>query len=226
MKIIASLISGIVLLTIYLFNNVLIDQEYIVKSYRYPETLDTCEIDIEADIIKQIEEPAVTTFIETEELIEDIIEDIPETTELIIDDIEPTVVYNITEEERELLARLVYQESGICSIDVKKAVVSVIFNRLDSGRWKKDINLDGIITIYDIIYYPNAFSPAHLLPTTIPTEDCYEAVDYVVTNGATIPTYVRYFRNKHHFSWEGYKGYFDVENMYFGYFINWEKGAW
>lgn len=136
--------------------------------------------------------------------------------------------YIVTAEEREMLATLVYLESSICSEDCQRAVASVIFNRLDSGRWKKDVNKDGKVTLYDIVYYPNAFSPSYLIENykDKTTQECYDAVDYVIQNGPTVPTYVRYFRTKYHFKWDGYKGYCDMDNVYFGYMIDWQKGAW
>lgn len=139
-----------------------------------------------------------------------------------------TTYYSITEEERDMLATLCYLESSICSEECQKAVVSVIFNRLDSNKWRKDVNKDGKITLYDIVYYPNAFSPAHLIESykDKTTQECYDAVDYVVANGPTVPTYVRYFRTNYHFKWDGYKGYCDMDNVYFGYMVDWQKGAW
>lgn len=137
--------------------------------------------------------------------------------------------YNVTEEERELLARIVTCESSICSLECQKDVCSVIFNRLDSGKWKKDMNGDGQITLYDIIYYPNAFSPTtdgSLNRCTKPCESAYQAVDYVIENGPTVPTYVRYFRASYDFTWEGYINYKTIDNVYFGYFEDWQKGAW
>lgn len=141
---------------------------------------------------------------------------------------EVTPYYIVTAAERDMLATLVYLESSICSDDCQRAVASVIFNRLDSGRWKKDVNKDGEITLYDIVYYPNAFSPAYLIEDykDKTTQECYDAVDYVIQNGPTVPTYVRYFRTNYHFKWDGYKGYCDMDNVYFGYMIDWQKGAW
>ena len=132
----------------------------------------------------------------------------------------------INAEEREMLARLVFLESSICSDDCQRAVASVVFNRLDSGRWRKDVNKDGEITLYDIIYYPNAFTPAGKIATTTPNQAAYDAVDYVLENGVTVPTYVRYFRTSYDFSWEGYENYTVMDNVYFGYFTDWENGAW
>lgn len=143
---------------------------------------------------------------------------------------EPEVIpyYIVTADEREMLATLVYLESSICSEDCQRAVASVIFNRLDSGKWKKDVNKDSKITLYDIVYYSNAFSPAYLIEDykDKTTQECYDAVDYVIQNGPTVPTYVRYFRTNYHFKWDGYKGYCDMDNVYFGYMIDWQKGAW
>ena len=141
----------------------------------------------------------------------------------------PKTYYNITEEEKELLARLVTCEASICSVECQKDVCSVVFNRLDSDKWKRDMNNDGQITLYDIVYYPNAFSPTingALDKCSTPCKSAYEAVDYVIENGPTVPTYVRYFRTDHDFSWDGYKNYKVIDNVYFGYFENWHKGAW
>lgn len=135
-------------------------------------------------------------------------------------------VYNITEEERNMLASLCTLESSVCSEDCQKAVVSVIFNRLNSGKWNKDINGDGKITLYDIIYYPNAFTPASRVEETKGTKESYEAVDYVVKYGPTVPEYVRYFRASKDFSWDNYKNYVTIDNVYFGYFTTWKQGVW
>ena len=137
-----------------------------------------------------------------------------------------TPYYHVTPEEYEMLASLVFLESGGCSQDCQKAVTSVIFNRLSCGEWKKDVNSDGFITLYDIIYYPNAFSPAHRITRTKATEKVYDSVDYVIMYGPTVPEYVRYFRSDYDFNWENYKNYTTYDNVYFGYFDNWSEGAW
>lgn len=144
-----------------------------------------------------------------------------------------TMYYNVTPEEREMLAKVAHLEASICSQECQEAVISVIFNRLESGRWRKDVNNDGEITLYDIVYYPWAFSPVSygMMDDCEPTSKDYAAVDAVLTNGPTVPTYVRYFRANYHFSnknsgWETYVGYCSIDNVYFGYFSDWEKGTW
>ena len=136
--------------------------------------------------------------------------------------------YEITGEERYLLAKLAHSEASICSEECQRDVISVVFNRLESGKWRKDMNGDDKITVYDIIYYPNAFTPATngAIDNYEPTTKDYRAVDYVVKNGPTVPTEVRYFRTDYDFSWDGYENYKIIDNVYFGYFIDWQKGAW
>lgn len=137
--------------------------------------------------------------------------------------------YKVTSEERELIARIVTCEADEYSVECQRAVASVIFNRLESGRWQKDMNNDDTITVYDIIYYPNAFTPVldgALDKCTDPSDSAVKAVDYVIQHGPTVPEYVRYFRDYKHFAWQGYKGYTIIDGMYFGYFEDWKNGAW
>ena len=126
---------------------------------------------------------------------------------------EQEVYYNITQEERDILAKLVYLEAGICGRSCQRAVTSVVFNRLEAGYWGD--------TLEEVIYYKNAFSPAHLIATCEqPPQEIYNTVDYILKNGPTIPKEVRYFRTDYDFSWEGYVHYVTYDNVYFGYFTN------
>lgn len=123
---------------------------------------------------------------------------------------EPTYAYNITSEEREMLARLVYREANTESLECQMAVVSVVINRWQDGRWGE--------TLENVIYSPNQFTPANLLYTTTPTELNYTAVDLVLQNGCTLSPHVMFFRTDHHFDWEGYKPYTQIDYTCFGYF--------
>ena len=122
---------------------------------------------------------------------------------------EPTYVYNVTSEEREMLARLVYREGNVESFECQKAIVSTIINRWENGYWGD--------TLEDVVYYPNQYSPAHLLYKTTPTETNYKAVDEVLRYGCTVPAYVMFFRMDKHFDWKGYKPYCVMDTTYFGY---------
>lgn len=131
-----------------------------------------------------------------------------------------TNYYNITAEERTMLAKLVHCEASVMSQEGRIAVASVIFNRWDAGKWGE--------TLYDVVHYPYAFSPVlyGVLDDTVPDERDYEAVDYVVKHGSTLPTYVRYFRTDYDFQWENYENYCVIDTMYFGYFAGWMNGEW
>lgn len=124
---------------------------------------------------------------------------------------EPTYAYNITSAEREMLARLVYREANTESLECQMAVVSVVINRWQDGRWGDALE--------DVIYSPYQFTPANLLYKTTPTELNYTAVDLVLQHGCTLEPYVMYFRANHHFDWDGYKPYTQIDYTCFGYFV-------
>ena len=119
------------------------------------------------------------------------------------------VAYNITSVEREMLARLVFREGNTESIECQRAIVSVVINRWQNGAWGD--------TLEEVVYAKNQFEPANLLYCTTPLEQNYEAVDYVLKNGVTVPEYVMYFRANKHFGWDGYKAYRKIDHTYFGY---------
>ena len=123
---------------------------------------------------------------------------------------EPTYVYNVTSEEREMLARIVYRESNIESFECQKAIASSIINRWQNGYWGD--------TLEEVIYSPHQFHPASLISSTTPTETNYKAVDEVLRYGCTLPPYVMYFRTNYHFSWDDYVPYCQIDTTCFGYF--------
>jgi spore germination cell wall hydrolase CwlJ-like protein len=123
---------------------------------------------------------------------------------------EPTYAYNITSAEREMLARLVYLEANTESLECQMAVISVVINRWQDGMWGD--------TLEEVVYYPYQFTPSSLIHKTTPTELNYTAVDLVLQNGCTLEPYVMYFRANHHFDWQGYKPYTQIDRVCFGYF--------
>ena len=124
---------------------------------------------------------------------------------------EPSYTYNISSVEREMMARLIYLEANTESIECQQAIASVVINRWLDGRWGP--------TITSVIYSPYQFSPAELIQQTTPTETNYEAVDYVLKNGATMPAYVMFFRANYHFDWDGYIEHCQLDDVCFGYFL-------
>jgi spore germination cell wall hydrolase CwlJ-like protein len=123
---------------------------------------------------------------------------------------QPTYAYNITSKEREMLARLVYLEANTESLECQMAIVSVVINRWQDGMWGD--------TLEEVVYYPYQFTPSSLIYKTTPTETNYQAVDSVLQNGCTLPTYCMYFRANYHFNWNGYEPYTKIDKTCFGYF--------
>jgi len=160
----------------------------------------------EVIVEKKIEVP-IEVPVETEVFIETI-KEVPVIKEVFVET-EPTYVYNVSSKDRELLARVVHLESDIESLECQKAVASVVINRWQNGYWGDSLK--------DVIYAPNQFAVAPYIKSCTPNEKNYEAVDYVLRYGCTIPEYVMYFRASYHFNWTGYVPYQHIDNTYFGY---------
>jgi spore germination cell wall hydrolase CwlJ-like protein len=136
----------------------------------------------------------------------EVIKEVPSVIEV---ESEPTYAYDITPEEREMLARLVYLEANTENFDCQKAIVSTVLNRWQNGGWGDNIE--------DVIYAKGQFSPANLISSTTPNNTNYEAVDEVIRYGSTLPSYVMFFRANYHFNWVGYTPYQSIDSTCFGY---------
>ena len=98
---------------------------------------------------------------------------------------EPEPLYEeITAEERELLARVVYAESNTEPIEGQIAVAQVVLNRVRSESFPD--------TVSEVIYQERQFSTAPILSRVTPTENNYEAVD-LAFELAVVPYDVLYF---------------------------------
>ena len=138
-------------------------------------------------------------------------------------------IYEITELERLLLIQLVYRECGSSTDECMVAVASVVLNRLDRGYWGS--------SIFSVITAKNQFAPcgglddrneaAKALFTKFPASDsskerwrrCATAVDYVLSRGPQLPSYVMYFRSDCPTFPGEYNLYKKIGSEYFGYFI-------
>lgn len=78
----------------------------------------------------------------------------------------------ITEEDKELLARIVYLEARGQSFSGQRAVAEVVLNRVLDSRFPD--------TVYEVLYAPGQFTPAKSIASTTPTETQYEVVDCVI----------------------------------------------
>lgn len=126
------------------------------------------------------------------------LEDPPETTQsLQIEEIavpEHKPVYNYTEEELDLLARLIYSEGGIESYDTQLKIGSVVMNRVDDPYFPN--------TIREVIYQKNQFSVTFtkldgIIMIDRPADDEAKKAAYEILNyGSVLPPKVQVFYEK------------------------------
>lgn len=91
----------------------------------------------------------------------------------------------VTEEERELLARIVYLEArGECA-EGRQAVAEVVLNRVQSDAFPD--------TVAEVVFQPGQFSTADDLADAEPGENEYAAVDQAAEGPAALPEGVVYF---------------------------------
>ena len=106
-----------------------------------------------------------------------------------------------TEEEVEIMARVVMSEASILPIEAKEAIAQVIINRVLSGDFPDSIK--------EVIEQKNQFSTAD---NGEPTEDCYTAVEAACKYGP-FPVDLLFFRAGYYHPW-GYP-YMKIGNTYF-----------
>ena len=116
-----------------------------------------------------------------------------------------TVYMDMSEDDIHELATLVYLEAGVESFECQQGVASVVLNRMTTQG----------MTLQEVIYQKNQFTPAYLIPTSSPSESTLEAVRTVLATGPTLPEYVTYFRSNYYFSWA--TPYTSIDRTYFSY---------
>ncbi len=113
----------------------------------------------------------------------------------------PTKVLDLSNEEYELMARVVMSEGSILSLEGKQAIAEVIINRVLSDNYPN--------TVADVIYQKNQFS---LADNGTPNSECYTAIDNAL-ECRSFPTSMMYFRDSKPHSFGYY--YCKIGNMYF-----------
>ena len=127
-----------------------------------------------------------------------------------IEEIEPEVVepepyLEMTEDDVYELATLVYLESGTESYECQKAIASVVIHRMQND-----------LTLQEVIYAKNQFSPAYLIAESCPSDSTLAAVKDVLQNGPCIPNYVTFFRADYYHNWsELIVPYCVIDHTYF-----------
>lgn len=117
-----------------------------------------------------------------------------------------------TEEDIDLLSRVIYFEARGESELCQQYVASVVLNRLMYGYWGD--------TIRDVVLAEGAFTPTteeDFLTREIPRK-YMDLAEHILNYGGCLPREVMFFRDDYDHQWEGYKNYAVVDNMYFGYF--------
>lgn len=108
----------------------------------------------------------------------------------------------VSEEDLELMSRVVMSEASTVPYIGKVAVASVIVNRVIDGRWGD--------TVHDVIYYEDAFSTADNGEVT---DECRAAVIQALECSNAFPKDMFWFRSDHYHDF-GYD-YTPLGNLYF-----------
>lgn len=108
----------------------------------------------------------------------------------------------LSENDIQLIAKLVYEESGAQSYKCQKAIASVVINRM--VRYKK--------TARQVIYEAGVFSVD--ISGTRASAESIRAVRDVIKNGTTLPKNVLAFRNQHYHRNFG-RPYCCIDGVYF-----------
>ena len=154
---------------------------------------------------QNIDNVEIVETLNVEEITEEIIEE-----EVVVEEVKKA--YEVCDSDKELIIKLVYLEARGEPYEGKKAVASIVFNRLESGHWGN--------TIYDVIYAKGQFTPAKQISSLNITDnktwnECIKAVEDVIDNGNIFPKYILYFRADYYFSWA--ISYKSIGTHYFSY---------
>lgn len=120
---------------------------------------------------------------------------------------ELTPYIELTEDEKHMLATIIYLEGRGESVECQYAIGSVIINRVTTSG--SDLK--------SVIYAEGQFEPAYLISSTTPTDTQIEIVNELCIDGPSLPEYVTYFRANHYHEWGDLSPYTYTDNTYFSY---------
>lgn len=107
----------------------------------------------------------------------------------------------VTQEDIDLMARVVMSEASICDIDTKYAVASTIVNRVLSEDFPN--------TVFEVVHMDYAYSTQD---NGEPNADCYKAVEWALKY-RVFPTEMFYFRTGRYHDFG--KPLVHIDGMYF-----------
>ena len=189
------IIGGIILLGVLTLNIKLID----LRAQTGAQTLETPTYSQIPCTSQGVEEKNEHTSSEVEEKVEvpveevqvDTIQEEPVSSAVEYVEPEPKPYMEMGESDVYELATLVYLESGAESFECQKAIASVVVHRMQNDN----------LTLQEVIYAKNQFSPAYLIAQSEPSESTLQAVREVLQDGPTIPNYVTFFRADYYHDW-------------------------
>lgn len=120
--------------------------------------------------------------------------------------------YAFSEEEKELMAQVLWVEAGAHSTALQEACASVMVNQLDSGWYGA--------TITEVLTRSGAYDGYRLIERADGQniDDCRRVVEEICQNGSKLPEYIWFFRADHGFSWKGVETYIIIDNVWFQFF--------
>ena len=136
--------------------------------------------------------------------------------------------YAFSEEEKELMACVLWTEAGINSDELKVACASVMLNQLDSGWYGATIT--EVLTRpgayagyakyadeYDYGNYSVVVDAVHAIAKANDLNHCRAIVNQLCQNGSELPSYIWFFAIGGH-PWSGLQTYDNIESVCFQYF--------
>ena len=97
----------------------------------------------------------------------------------------PTPRLTLTADETDLIARIVWHEARGESAEGQRAVVEVIFNRIEADNFPD--------TAEDVIFQKNQFASARYVDSAEPTTEQFEAIEQALYEKPMLPSDVVYF---------------------------------
>lgn len=113
----------------------------------------------------------------------------------------------LSEDEKYMLATLIFLEGGGESVECQHAIGSVVINRVTTSG----------DSLQSVIFAKGQFEPAYLISSTSPEDTQIGIVNELCINGPSLPEYVTYFRADHFHEWSDLTPYRSIDNTYFSF---------
>ena len=127
--------------------------------------------------------------------------------EVVADEVELIPAYKLTDEEYDLLARVVTAEAENQGFEAQYLIACVVMNRVASDEFPDSVS--------EVIWQKNQFSSMWngRYDKSVTTDSCYEAVQYMIEYGNELPEDILFFTSCGYLP--GTEPYMQVNDMYF-----------